>query len=176
MDKAIKLQTPLIEEKICKLKVGQEVLLDGIIFTARDQAHKRLNKLIRDKGVLPFNLEGQVIYYCGPNFKNGKLGSCGPTTASRMDSYLEPLLRKGVKAVIGKGKRASFVKELFKKYKGIYFLTYAGCGAYLWQFVESYEIVAFPELGAEAIFQFKVVNFPLIVGIDTKGEDIYQSI
>ncbi|MCM8773802.1 MAG: FumA C-terminus/TtdB family hydratase beta subunit [Candidatus Omnitrophica bacterium] len=176
MGKIIKLKTPIDEEEISKLKAGEEVLLEGVIFTARDQANKRLKEFIIAKKTLPVNLYRQIIYYCGPNFKGDKLGSCGPTTSSRMDDYLQPLLMVGVKGFIGKGNRSSWVRELLKKYRGVYFLTYAGCGAYLWQFVKNYRKVAFPDLGAEAIFQLEVCDFPLIVGIDTKGEDIYKRI
>lgn len=169
----IYLDTPLVKDKLLKLIAGQEVKISGSFYTARDRAHRKLAELITKKKPLPFNLKGNIIYYCGPNFKAGKVASCGPTTASRMDGFVEPFFKEGLAAAVGKGTRALYVKDILQKYKGVYFVTYAGCAAYLSQFVKSYRCLAFPELGAEAIFEFEVVDFPLIVGIDTRGKDIY---
>ena len=168
-----KIFTPLTEGVIKELKVGEEVFLEGRIYTARDRTHKKLIELWKKKEKLPFSLRNEVIYYCGPNIKNKKLGSCGPTSSLRMDKFLEEMLREGVIATIGKGRRAFWVKEMLKKYHGVYFLTYGGCGAYLREKVKSFKLVGFPELGAEAIYEFYVEEFPLIVGIDCYGRDIY---
>ncbi len=168
------LTTPLKKEILSKFKVGERLLLTGRIFTARDRAHQRLVEMYKKKSSPPISLEGEIIYYCGPNFKKKELGACGPTTSIRMDGYLEPLLKLGVLATIGKGERNSFVKDLCKKYKCVYFLTYAGCGAYLRERVKSSKIVAFKDLGPEAIYEFVVEDFPLIVGIDTEGNAFWE--
>ncbi|MCD6583100.1 MAG: fumarate hydratase C-terminal domain-containing protein [Candidatus Omnitrophica bacterium] len=170
----IKLVTPLNREKIKQLKIGDKVLLSGVVYTARDRAIKKLITLIERKKKLPLSLENQIIYYCGPNIKGKKLGSCGPTTSSRMDDSLEELLKNSVLATIGKGQRAPWIRELLKKYKGIYFITYGGCGAYLRKRVTDFKLIAFSNLGAEAIYQLTLEDFPLIVGIDCQGRDIYQ--
>lgn len=147
----------------------------GVIYTARDQAHKRLIEAIKKHQRLPFNLKGAVIYYCGPTATpRGKvIGSCGPTTASRMDEFTPALLRAGLKGMIGKGRRAPEVRAAIKKYGGVYFLTYAGCAALLAQYIKSKKLIAYPDLGAEAIYRIEVENFPLIMAIDAKGRDIY---
>lgn len=173
MSRIIRLHTPLAKENISSLRAGDEVDLSGIIYTARDRAHKKLMDLIVSGKKLPLDLNKAVIYYCGPTFDESKVTSCGPTTAARMDNFMEPLLKQGLKMVIGKGKRATMVRKLLKKYQGIYFVTYAGCAAYLSQFVKGYRLIAFKELGAESIYEFNVVDFPLIVGIDSLGKDIY---
>jgi len=158
-----------------KLKVGQEILFSGVIYTARDQAHRRLLELIKKGKKLPLDLKGQIIYYCGPAAtpKGKPIGSCGPTTSSRMDPFIEPLLKKGLLAMIGKGRRSKEVKRLIKKYKAVYFLAPAGCGALLAGKVKAKKIVAFKDLGPEAIYRLKVEDFPLIVGIDSRGRSIY---
>ncbi len=159
-----------------KLKAGDEVLFSGTIYTARDQAHKRLAKAIANKKKLPINLKGAIIYYCGPTAtpKGKVIGSCGPTTSSRMDEFTPLLLKAGLKAMIGKGSRAAEVSRAIKKYKGVYFLTYAGCGALLSKYVKRAKLVAYPDLGPEAIYKLEVKYFPLIVGIDSKGRSIYE--
>lgn len=171
-----RVSTPLSKRVIKSLNTGEEVLLNGVIYTARDRAHKKLAELIKRNKKLPLDLSGQIIYYCGPIIRGDILGSCGPTTSSRMDKFLEYLLKEGLAGSIGKGGRSLFVKQVIRKYGGIYFLTHAGCGAYLRKRVESFRLVAFPELGAEAIYEFKVREFPLIVGIDSYGKDIYRDI
>jgi fumarate hydratase subunit beta len=159
-----------------KLKAGEEVLLTGTIYTARDQAHKRLCAALAKAQKLPFDLKGKVFYYCGPTkTPKGKIiGSCGPTTSRRMDAYVEPLLKRGLAAMIGKGDRSREVRLALKKYRGVYFLTFAGCGALLSKYIKSSRIAAFPELGPEAIRRLDVKDFPLIVAIDRKGENIFQ--
>jgi fumarate hydratase subunit beta len=170
-----RVNTPLDKKQIKGLKVGNEVLLTGVIYTARDQAHKRLSRAIRNRCRLPFNLRNQVIYYCGPARRpKGKIiGSCGPTTSSRMDEFTPVLLKAALGAMIGKGRRSPEVIAAIKKYKAVYFLTYAGCGALLSKYVKQAEVIAYKDLGPEAIYKLKVENFPLIVGIDSSGRSIY---
>jgi fumarate hydratase subunit beta len=172
-----RIHTPLTKENIGNLRAGDEVLLTGIIYTARDQAHKRLVRAINQKKGLPVDLTGQIIYYCGPTpAPKGKvIGSCGPTTSSRMDEFTLALLKAGLKATIGKGRRSSEVATAIKKYCAVYFLTYAGCGALLSRFVKEAKVVAYRELGPEAIYRLRVEDFPLIVGIDSKGRFLRQS-
>jgi len=167
---------PLTEKLIENLHVGDEVLLTGKIYTARDQAHARLQKAIKSGKGLPLDLKGQIIYYCGPtNTPKGKvIGSCGPTTSSRMDAFTEDLLKIGLIGMIGKGIRSQQVLKAIKRYKAIYFLTYAGCGALLSKYVKTKKIAAYPDLGPEAIYRLEVIDFPLIVGIDSKGNDIFK--
>jgi len=161
-----------------KLKAGQEISFSGVIFTARDQAHKCLIDLIKKKKNLPLDLKGQIIYYCGPTAtpKGKSIGSCGPTTSSRMDEFVEPLLKKGLLGMIGKGRRSKKIRDLIRKHKAVYFLAPAGCGALLAKKVSSKKLVAFPGLGPEAIYKLVVKNFPLIVAIDCKGKSIYPDI
>jgi fumarate hydratase subunit beta len=171
-----KINTPLERKKIEKLKVGEEILLSGVIYTARDRAHKRLIELLRRNKGLPINLKDEILYYCGPTkTPKGKIiGSCGPTTSSRMDEFTPPLLKRGLAAMIGKGSRSEEVRRAIKKYKAVYFLTYAGCGALLAKNIKKSKRVAYKELGPEAILKLEVKDFPLIVGIDAKGGSIYE--
>ena len=170
-----KIKTPLDKAQIEKLKAGDEVSLSGVIYTARDQAHKRLVEAIKAGRKLPIDLKGQMIYYCGPTkTPRGKaIGSCGPTTAARMDNFTPLLLKAGLKGMIGKGSRSPEVIRAIKKYRGVYFLAYAGCGALLTKYVKKAEPVAYKDLGPEAIYKLEVKSFPLIVGIDAKGNNIY---
>jgi len=165
-------------KEINTLKAGQEIFLSGTIYTARDQAHKRLTETIKSGRRLPIELKGAIIYYCGPTqTPKGKIiGSCGPTTSSRMDTFTPLLLSRGLKAMIGKGDRSKEVKEVIKKYKGVYFVTYAGCGALLSKFVKKAKIAAYSELGPEAILKLEVKDFPLIVAIDANGRSIYGKV
>lgn len=174
----MKINTPLDFNQIKSLKAGEEVFLSGTVYTARDQAHKRIVMAIKAKHQLPFELRNAVIYYCGPTQtpKGKVIGSCGPTTSSRMDIFTPLLLVKGLRAMIGKGNRCQEVKEAIKKYKGIYFITYAGCGALLNKYVKSAKKIAYSELGPEAILKLEVKDFPLIVAIDAKGGDIYGKV
>lgn len=159
------------------LKAGDEVLISGDIYTARDQAHKRLVELMKKGKRLPIDLKGKIIYYCGPTrTPPGKaIGSCGPTTASRMDKFTEPLLKAGLRAVIGKGRRSESIRKAVSKYKAVYFIATGGAGAYLSKRVISSEVVCFKELGPEAIYRLHVDEFPLIVGIDAKGKDVFAN-
>lgn len=159
------------------LKAGQQIIFSGAIYTARDQAHKRMAEAIKAKKRLPFKLKGAIIYYCGPTqTPKGKIiGSCGPTTSSRMDEFTPALLAQGLSAMIGKGARSKKVKDAIKKYQGVYFLTYAGCGALLSKYVLQAKTIAYRNLGPEAIVKLEVKDFPLIVAIDTQGRSIYDA-
>jgi fumarate hydratase subunit beta len=169
----IKISTPLNKEKLENLKCGQEILLTGTIYTARDQAHKRLIQELSKRKKL---IKNQIIYYCGPtNTPHGKvIGSAGPTTSSRMDEFTPKLLAAGLIAMIGKGARSEKVRQAIKKHKAIYFLAPAGCGALLSQKIKSKKLVAYKDLGPEAIYELKIKDFPLIVGIDPRGVNIYD--
>ena len=172
----MKLKTPLTQKDIESLKSGDKVKLSGIIYTARDAAHAKLIELINQKKELPIPLEGQVIYYVGPApAKPGEvIGAAGPTTSYRMDPYTPKLFKKGLKAVIGKGQRSKKVKKSMIKNKSIYLGAVGGAGALLAKCIKSSEIVAYPELGAEAIRKLEVVDMPLIVINDIYGNDIYE--
>jgi len=170
-----KIITALDFNTIKSLKAGEELFLSGIIYTARDQAHKRLTEAIKAGKRLPIELKSAVIYYCGPTqTPEGKvIGSCGPTTSSRMDAFTPLLLSKGLRAMIGKGAISEEVRAAIKKYRGVYFVTYAGCGALLAKCVRKAKVVAYGDLGPEAILRLEVKDFPLIVAIDTNGGSIY---
>ena len=171
-----KVNIPLGEKEIESLKAGDKILLSGLIYTARDQAHKRLVEEIKQGRKLSFDPKGKVIYYCGPaKTPPGKIiGACGPTTSSRMDEFTPQLIKAGLSAMIGKGKRSPDVIEAIKKYKAVYFLAYAGCGALLSKYVKRAKPVAYKDLGPEAVYELEVKDFPLIVGIDAKGKNIYK--
>ena len=141
-----RIKTPLEKRQISKLRAGEKILLTGVIYTARDQAHKKLVEVIKKKKKLPIDLKGQVIYYCAPTLTpQGKIvGSCGPTTSSRMDGFTPPLLRLGLSGMIGKGRRSAEVVKVIKKYGAIYFLTYAGCGALLSGYVKKKKLIVYP--------------------------------
>lgn len=171
------IQAPLTQDVIKGLVAGEEVSLSGVIYTARDQAHKRLCEMIADGNILPVDLLAQVIYYCGPTPKGERvIGSCGPTTSGRMDTFSPTLLEEGVKGMIGKGRRSAHVVDSIKKNGGVYFVTPGGAGAYLSERVVACSVAAFEDLGPEAIFKLEVEDFPAIVAIDCKGNDIYGKI
>ena len=172
-----KIRTPITKKDIVRLKAGDEVLLSGAIYTARDQVHKKLVEAIKRGQRLPLALRNQIIYYCGPTAtpKGKVIGSCGPTTSSRMDELTAPLLRKGLLAMIGKGRRSVAVKDLIKKYRAVYFLAPSGCAALLAKKVVSKKLVGFKELGPEAIYRLEVKDFPLIVGIDSRGRSCNEA-
>ncbi len=171
-----KIRTPLSSAELRALKVGDEVLLCGVIFTARDAAHKRLSDILKSGHRMPLDLNGAVIYYAGPTPpRPGKaIGSCGPTTSSRMDAFTPELIRKGLSAMIGKGDRSMDVRKAIKAYGCVYFLATGGIGALLSTKVKKAGAILFKELGPEAIYKLEVVDFPLTVGIDSKGRDIYD--
>jgi fumarate hydratase subunit beta len=157
------------------LKSGDKAIFSGTLYTARDQAHKRLAEALKKGKKLPIDLKGAVIYYCGPTAtpKGKVIGSCGPTTSSRMDAFTPALLKAGLKGMIGKGARSKEVARAIKKYKAVYFLTYAGCGALLAKYIKKAKVAAYKDLGPEAIYKLEVKDFPLIVGIDAGGGNIY---
>jgi fumarate hydratase subunit beta len=171
-----KITTPLDEDTLDDLEVGEEVLISGIVYTMRDAAHAKIVDMIRKKEKLPFDLKNQVIYYCGPTpAKDGKeIGACGPTTSSRMDSFTPILLENGIKGMIGKGERSTSVKDAIVKYKAVYFSAMGGLGAEYARSVNKSEIIAFPELGPEAIYKLEVEDFYAIVIDDAKGNDFYS--
>ena len=171
-----KMTTPLTDEDIEKLRIGDIVYLNGVIYTARDAAHKRLVDLIEEGKELPFDLQGSVIYLVGPTPpKPGEpIGSAGPTTSYRMDSYSPILIKHGQKGMIGKGKRNQAVKDACKEHKAVYFGATGGAGALIAQRIKSAEIVAYPELGPEAIRKLEVEDFPVTVVNDAYGGDLYE--
>jgi fumarate hydratase subunit beta len=160
--------------KIKNLKAGGRLNFNGTLYTARDQAHQRLVEALKKGKRLPIDLKGAMIYYCGPTAapKGKIIGSCGPTTSSRMDAFTPALLEAGLKGMIGKGARSVETIAAIKKYKAVYFLTYAGCGALLSKYVKKAKPVAYKDLGPEAIYRLEVEAFPLIVAIDSKGETV----
>jgi len=174
----IRINTPLSDDVIKELKAGDEVLLSGTIYTARDQAHKRLTELLSQKKKLPFDLRGAVIYYTGPTpTRPGQvIGSCGPTSSYRMDKYTSTLLKLGLKATIGKGRRSKDVVAAMKKHKAVYFAATGGAGALISKCVKSSKLIAFPDLGCEAIYRLTVKDFPLIVINDIRGNDLYKDV
>ncbi|MFH1856131.1 MAG: FumA C-terminus/TtdB family hydratase beta subunit [Candidatus Omnitrophota bacterium] len=176
MKKPINITTPLTAEVVEKLKAWDIVYISGRIFTARDMAHKLLYDYLKKGKTLPFDLKGQLIYYTGPTAapKGKVIGSCGPTTSSRMDKFSPALLKAGLAGMIGKGRRGEEVIEAIKKFKAVYFAAPSGCGAYLSKRVKKAEVFKFKELGPEAIFSLEVECFPCVVAVDSKGENIYK--
>ncbi len=166
---------PLSEKEIRSLKAGEMVFLSGTVYTARDQAHLRLSEGIKSGKKPPFTLRGNVLFYAGPTPRGKRvIGSCGPTTSSRMDGFTPDVLGLGAKGLIGKGRRSENVRAAVKKAGAVYFLAPAGAGAYLSEKVKSSRVVAFKDLGPEAVYRLEVKDFPLIVGIDSRGKDIYS--
>ena len=172
---AINITSPLEAEAVEKLKVGTRVLISGVVYTARDAAHKRLVQAINNGEELPLNLEGQTLYYMGPSpARPGQvIGSAGPTTSSRMDIYTPPLLAIGLKAMIGKGNRSQEVREAIKKHRAVYFVTIGGAGALLSKAIKKAKVIAYPDLAAEAIMQLELEGFPAIVANDIYGGDLF---
>ncbi|WP_456403191.1 Fe-S-containing hydro-lyase [Hydrogenimonas sp.] len=170
------LTTPLSDEDIENLKAGDIVYLSGIIFTARDAAHKRLVDLIENKEELPFPLDGAVIYFVGPTppKPGDPIGSAGPTTSYRMDSYSPTLIKHGLKGMIGKGKRNQAVKDACREHKAVYFGATGGAGALLGKLIKEAKVIAYEELGPEAIRMLRVENFPVTVINDAYGNDLYE--
>ena len=166
------IQAPLTEEAVRSLHAGDEVRITGVIYTARDAAHKKLCELLDAGEPLPMELEGQIIYYTGPTpAPPGRpIGSCGPTTAYRMDRYTPPLLERGLRGLIGKGRRGQAVIDSIQKNTAVYVSAEGGCGALLANYVKTCEVVAFPELGTEAIHKLEVENFPVSVFCDCTGK------
>lgn len=174
--KPLSIKSPLSEETVERLKAGDQVLITGVIYTARDAAHKRLVEAL-DKGEkLPFDLANQTVYYMGPSpAKPGQvIGSAGPTTSGRMDSYAPRLMAAGLKGMIGKGNRTQAVKDAMKKYKAVYFAAIGGAGALISKSIKKAEVIAYEDLGAEAIRRLEVENFPATVINDIYGDDLYE--
>ena len=168
---------PLTEEVTQTLKSGDYVYITGTIYTARDAAHKRMYEALDTKETLPINIENQSIYYMGPSpAREGRpIGSAGPTTASRMDKYAPQLLDLGLKGMIGKGKRTKEVSDAIIRNKAVYFAAVGGAGALLSKCIQSSEVIAYDDLGTEAIRKLSVKDFPVIVVIDTKGNNLYET-
>ena len=169
--------TPLTKEKTKDLKAGDYVYITGTIYTARDAAHKKMDESLEKNETLPIDMEGNIIYYMGPSpAREGRpIGSAGPTTASRMDKYAPKLLDLGLKGMIGKGKRTQEVKEAIIRNQAVYFIAVGGAGALLSKCIKKSEVVAYDELGTEAIRKLEVEKFPVIVVIDKDGNNLYET-
>ena len=176
MSEVIKITTPLSDEVVDSLKSGDQVSINGILYTARDAAHKRLIDLLDHGDELPFDIKGQIIYYVGPTpAKPGAIiGSAGPTTSYRMDPYAPRLMEVGMKGMIGKGNRTQNVIDAMVKYKSIYFAAIGGAGALVARSIKKVEIIAYEDLGPEAIRKMEVEDFQAVVVNDTYGNDVYK--
>ena len=175
MNQPIKITPPLSDADVSRLRAGDKVLITGVLYTARDAAHKRLIELLDKGGKLPFDIRGQVIYYVGPTpAKPGYvIGSAGPTTSGRMDGYTARLLELGLKATIGKGARNNEVKEAMAKHKAVYLAAVGGAAALIARTIKKAEVIAYEDLGTEAIRRLEVVDFPAIVVNDAHGGDLF---
>jgi fumarate hydratase subunit beta len=171
-----KVKLPLTEETLPELRAGDDVLLSGVLYVARDTAHKRMVEALDQGKPLPFDIRGQTIYYMGPSpAKPGQtIGSAGPTTSRRLDSYSPRLLAEGLKGMIGKGVRSQAVKDALKKHKAVYLAAIGGTGALISKSITKSEIIAYEELGTEAVRRLEVENFPATVINDIYGGDLYQ--
>ncbi len=171
-----KVMLPLTEETLASLKAGDNILLTGAMYVARDAAHKRMVEALEQGKPLPFDVKGQVIYFMGPSpARPGQpIGSAGPTTSGRMDSYSPRLIAEGLKGMIGKGMRSQEVKDAMKKYKAVYLAAIGGAGALISKSIKKSEVIAYEELGAEAIRRLEVEDFPATVVNDIYGGDLYQ--
>jgi fumarate hydratase subunit beta len=167
---------PLTDEIVAGLKAGDDVLLSGTMYVGRDSAHKRIVEALDQGKPLPFDIRGQTIYYMGPSpAKPGQvIGSAGPTTSGRMDSYSPRLMAEGLRGMVGKGMRTPAVKEAMKKYKAVYFAAIGGAGALISKAIKKSEVIAYEELGAEALLRIDVADFPVIVINDAYGGDLYE--
>lgn len=169
------IQAPLRRADIEELKMGEEVWVEGTVYAARDAAHKRMVEAIQAGQDMPFEPDGQIMYYVGPcPAPPGRvIGSAGPTTSGRMDAYTPWLIERGLRVMIGKGARDQGVIAAMQKFGAVYLATVGGAGAYLAQKIVAAEIIAYPELGPEALYKLEVQGFPCIVAIDARGNDIY---
>jgi len=176
MERVIKLKTPFSDAIIKDLKAGDEVQISGVVYTARDQAHKKLCASLDAGEKLPFELQGQVIYFVGPTpAAPGKvIGAAGPTTSSRMDAFSPKLIAKGLKGMIGKGYRSKEVRQALKQFGAVHFAAVGGAGALLSKCIISAEVIAYEELGTEAIRRLEFRDFPAIVAYDAKGKSVYE--
>lgn len=172
-----RIKTPLSDDVISSLRCGDPCLITGRILTARDRAHERIRQMVEKGEPLPFDLRGELLYYVGPTPpKEGMvIGAAGPTTSSRMDPFSDMILSLGIKGMIGKGRRDRNTKELLVKHRGVYFSSIGGAGAYLSKRIKSSRVIAFEDLGPEAVFELFVEDFPAVVAIDISGEDIYEN-
>jgi len=172
----IELTTPLGDDDVARVHAGDPVLLSGTIYTARDAAHERLAALLARGAALPIDLQGQVLYYCGPTPpRPGRpIGAAGPTTATRMDPYTPALLALGLRGMIGKGRRGPEVRDALVRHRAVYFAAVEGTAALLGQRVRAADVVAFPDLGPEAIYRLEVDAFPVVVANDIYGQDVYE--
>ncbi len=177
MTDPIYLEVPYNRETAKNLRAGDYVFLTGTIYTARDAAHKRMDETLDKGGKLPFDIEGNVIYYMGPSpAREGRaIGSAGPTTASRMDKYAPRLINMGLAGMIGKGKRSEAVRDAIIKNGAVYFAAVGGAGALLSKAIKSSEVIAYDDLGTEAIRRLTVENFPVIVVMDSIGNNLYET-
>ncbi len=168
--------SPIDAEVIEKLTVGTRVLISGVVYTARDAAHQRLVEALDRGEQLPFDIKGQTLYYMGPSPpRPGQvIGSAGPTTSGRMDTYTPPLIAAGLRAMIGKGNRSLEVREAIKKYKAVYLVAIGGTGALLSKAIKKAEVIAYPDLGVEAIMRLEVKDLPAIVANDIYGGDLFE--
>lgn len=173
---AKKIALPLTDEAVAGLRAGDDVLLSGTMYVGRDSAHKRIVQALDEGRPLPFQLAGQTIYYMGPSpAKPGQaIGSAGPTTSGRMDSYSPRLMAEGLKGMIGKGMRSPAVKEAIKQYRAVYFAAIGGAGALISKAIKTSEVIAYEELGVEAVLRLEVEDFPVIVINDIYGGDLYE--
>ncbi len=171
-----KIKLPLTDETIKDLKAGDNVLLTGVIYVARDAAHKRMVEALEQGQSLPFDIKGQTVYYMGPSpARPGQaIGSAGPTTSGRMDPYSPRLMAAGLKGMIGKGMRTKEVKDAIKKYKAVYLAAIGGAGAIISKSIKKSEVIAYEELGAEAVRRLEVEDFPATVINDIYGGDLYE--
>lgn len=176
MTEPYRIQTPLTAEVVNRLRAGDDVLLSGVVYAARDQAHKRLCALLAEGKPLPFEPAGQAIYYVGPTpARPGRvIGAAGPTTAARMDAFTPALLACGIRATIGKGLRSATVQEAIVKYGAVHFSALGGAGALLSRYIVANELVAWEDLGAEAVRRLEFRDFPLIVAYDAHGGCVYK--
>ncbi len=176
MSDAIRLTPPLSDADVESLKIGDRVLITGAIYTGRDAAHKRLTDLVQAGKPLPIDIQGQIIYYVGPSpAKPGRaVGAAGPTTSYRMDAYAPELIRLGLKGMIGKGARDQDVRDAMEEYKAVYFAAIGGAGALMALAIKKAEIIAYEDLGPEAIRRLEVEDFPVIVVNDVRGNDLYE--
>ncbi|VBB05421.1 fumarase c-terminus [Lucifera butyrica] len=176
MTQPIHITTPLTGETARKLRAGDSVLISGVIYTGRDAAHKRMMEALDRGDKLPVELKDQIIYYVGPApAKPGQaIGSAGPTTSGRMDAYTVRLLDQGLKGMVGKGYRSSEVVAAMQQHGAVYFAAIGGAAALIAKAVKSYDVVAYADLGTEAIAKLRVENFPAIVAIDSRGENFYE--
>ncbi len=173
----IKITTPLTREKVKELRAGDSCLISGVVYTARDAAHKRLCELVAAGKELPLDVKDSIIYFVGPTpAKPGQaIGSAGPTTSYRMDAYSPTLISLGLTGMIGKGKRGQEVVDAMMEHGAVYFGAIGGCGALLSKCVKKAEVIAYDDLGAEAIRRMEVEDFPAVVIIDSLGNNLYQT-